>query len=134
MSHASPINVNPPGGTSPPQLTLSAAGWPDSMPPPRLAARQMPASGREILSVGQWNEIGLSLRLSPRELQIVQAVFDDLKESAIAGSLGISAHTVHTHLERLYRKCGVRGRSMLIVRVFAEFLRLNGVMRPAEQG
>jgi len=54
----------------------------------------------------------------------VQAVFDDQNESRIARSLGISAHTVHTHIERVYRKLGVSSRVTLVVRVFVEHLSL----------
>lgn len=114
-----------------PHLAL-AKGWPaPAVPaaPPSPAARaqrRIPDGGREVLTVSQWTAVGLSLRLSPRELQIVQAVFDDLKEAAIADDLGISAHTVHTHLERLYRKVGARGRTTMAVRIFAEHLRLIG--------
>jgi DNA-binding NarL/FixJ family response regulator len=96
-----------------------------SIAPPLRAARRVPAGGQEVLSLQQWTAIGLALRLSPRELQIVQSVFDDLKEAAIADKLGISSHTVHTHLERLYRKLSVRGRTMMAVRVFAEYLRMS---------
>jgi DNA-binding CsgD family transcriptional regulator len=52
----------------------------------------------------------------------MQAVFDDQKETAIAANLGISTHTVHTHLERLYRKLRVSSRVSLVVRVVAEYL------------
>lgn len=37
----------------------------------------------------------------------------------------MSPHTVHTHLERLYKKLGVANRSRLIVRVFAEYVHLE---------
>lgn len=95
------------------------------VPPGSRAVRRIPTGGQDVLTVHQWTSIGLALRLSPRELQIVQSVFDDLKEAAIADKLGISAHTVHTHLERLYRKLSVRGRTMMSVRIFAEYLRMN---------
>lgn len=108
---------------SPPTLTL-AKPWSDEGVPARRAPRTIPTSGRGVLSASEWTAVGLALRLSPRELQIVQAVFDDLKEAAIADDLGISAHTVHTHLERLYRKVGARGRTTMTVRIFAEHLRI----------
>lgn len=115
-----------------PHLAL-ANGWPKegggslgSVGPVQRAQRRIPNGGREVLTVSQWTAVGMSLRLSPRELQIVQEVFDDLKEAAIADDLGISAHTVHTHLERLYRKVGARGRTTMAVRIFAEHLRLIG--------
>jgi ATP/maltotriose-dependent transcriptional regulator MalT len=62
---------------------------------------------RSILTYDAWKTIAKSLRISDRELEIIQGIFDDRKELAIADELKISMHTVHTHLERLYRKLGV---------------------------
>jgi DNA-binding CsgD family transcriptional regulator len=62
------------------------------------------------------------LALSARESDIVKAVFEDQKEYCIAANLGISSHTVHTHLERIYRKLHVSSRVALVVRVFTEYL------------
>lgn len=112
----------------PTHLSL-ATPWAGEEAVARRAQRKIPEGGREVLTNAQWTAVGLALRLSPRELQIVQAVFDDQKEAAIADNLGISAHTVHTHLERLYRKVGARGRTTMAVRVFAEHLRLIGEER-----
>ena len=66
--------------------------------------------------------IANSLHISDRQLQIIQEIFDDRKESAIAADLTISVHTVHTHLERLYRKLGVSTRVGLILCILAEYL------------
>jgi DNA-binding CsgD family transcriptional regulator len=77
---------------------------------------------RSILSYDAWRAIANSLHLSDRELQIIQEIFDDRKESAIADDLTISVHTVHTHLERLYRKLGVSTRSGLVVCILSEYL------------
>jgi DNA-binding NarL/FixJ family response regulator len=82
-----------------------------------------PYCGRAILSSDQWDSIADMLKLSKREAQILQGLFDDETEAAIALELGISAHTVHTYLERLYRKLGVASRSAAIVRVFGEYIR-----------
>ena len=79
---------------------------------------------RSLLPARTWRSIARSLSLSPREFQIVLHVFDDAKEGDIAHRMNISAHTVHTHLERLYRKLGVGTRGGMIVRVFAEYLAL----------
>src|SRR5262245_29239989 len=62
---------------------------------------------RSVLPHDAWRRIANSLRISNRELQIIQEIFDDRKESAIADDLAISVHTVHTYLGRLYRKLGV---------------------------
>lgn len=64
------------------------------------------------------------LQLSDRELQIIQCVFDGMKELAVAQTLGISAHTVHAHVKRLYRKLGVGNHCELLTRVFAAYVAL----------
>jgi DNA-binding NarL/FixJ family response regulator len=69
-----------------------------------------------------WAEVARSLKLSARELQITHGVFDNLKDGAIAAKLGISEHTVHVHLNRLYRKLRVSTRVELVLRVVREFL------------
>ncbi len=80
------------------------------------------AAGRSIIDTDSWISVGQALRLSRRELEIVQSVFDDRKEAAIGFDLGISPHTVNTHLQRVYRKVGVTSRAQLIVRVMAQHL------------
>jgi len=77
---------------------------------------------RSILTYNAWKAIARSLRISDRELQIIQGIFDDRKEFAIADELKISMHTVHTHLERLYRKLGVSSRVGLILCILSEYL------------
>jgi ATP/maltotriose-dependent transcriptional regulator MalT len=77
---------------------------------------------RSILPRDAWETIAKSLRISDRELEIVQGIFDDRKEFAIADELKISMHTVHTHLERLYRKLGVSSRLGLVLCILSEYL------------
>jgi ATP/maltotriose-dependent transcriptional regulator MalT len=77
---------------------------------------------RSILADDVWRMIANSLHISHRELQIIQGIFDDRKESAIADDLTISVHTVHTHLGRLYRKLGVSTRVGLVVCILSEYL------------
>ena len=79
---------------------------------------------RSILSNDAWKTIANSLRISDRELEIIQGIFDDRKEMAIADELRISMHTVHTHLERLYRKLGVSSRVALVLYILSEYLSL----------
>jgi DNA-binding CsgD family transcriptional regulator len=67
----------------------------------------------------------MALRLSAREVQMVQGIFDDQKEANIAFTLAISPHTVNTYLQRLYAKLHVSSRPQLIVRVIAEYLTLS---------
>jgi DNA-binding CsgD family transcriptional regulator len=59
---------------------------------------------------------------SAREFDIARLIVEkDEKESTIARRLGISVHTVHIHLNRLFVKVGVHSRAQLIVMVFREF-------------
>jgi DNA-binding CsgD family transcriptional regulator len=88
-------------------------------------ASQVAEQGRQLFASETWETLGEALHLPARELQILQGIFDDLKESAIAAELGISPHTVNTYLRRLYRKLGVSSRAQLIVRVVAAYLTVN---------
>jgi len=78
-----------------------------------------------MFSEQAWEEIAHSLRFSGQELQIVRGVFDDHTETAIASSLKVSPHTVHTHCERLYHKVGVSDRVKLVLRVMEEYVALT---------
>ena len=77
---------------------------------------------RSIVPQDAWKVIANSLRISDRELQIIQGIFDDRKEFAIADELTMSVHTVHTHVERLYRKLGVSSRVALVLYILSEYL------------
>jgi ATP/maltotriose-dependent transcriptional regulator MalT len=81
--------------------------------------------GCALLNEQAWGEVAQSLRLSGREVQVVRGVFDDRKEFAIACELGIALRTVHTHIERLYRKLAVKDRVELVLRVVEAFLALT---------
>ena len=78
--------------------------------------------GSNLFNDNEWSVIAEELSLSPRELQIVRSVFDDAKELAIANHLGISPHTVHTYVERIYRKLAVKSRLQMALRIVAEYL------------
>src|SRR5262245_12546446 len=77
---------------------------------------------RFIVPHDAWEVIANALSISDRELQIIQGIFDDQKEFAIAQELKISVHTVHTHLERLYQKLGVSSRVALVLYILSEYL------------
>ncbi len=77
---------------------------------------------RSIVPSDAWEVIANSLRIFDRELQIIQGIFDDQKEFAIADELTMSIHTVHTHLERLYRTLGVSSRVGLVLCILSEYL------------
>ena len=94
---------------------------------PARKRAQLRVPGPAIFSTPAWEEIARSLNLSKRELQIVHAVFDDQTEFSIAAELGISPHTVHTHVERLHHKLAVKDRGQLILRVVDDYLSLTAV-------
>ena len=89
--------------------------------------RREPASfaGSAIFSSEAWTQIGRSLGLSGRELQIVRGTFDDKTEFAMAADLHISPSTVHSHVERLHHKLGITDRAQLLLRVVQEFFALT---------
>jgi DNA-binding CsgD family transcriptional regulator len=95
---------------------------------PERPAAEHPGSA--LLSNDTWPRIQVALGLSPRELQVIQGIFQDDKEASIAQDLGISPHTVNTYLQRLYAKLRVCSRSQLIVRVVAEYLSSKKVRLP----
>jgi DNA-binding CsgD family transcriptional regulator len=79
----------------------------------------MPAT---LLPSFAWEHLNTKLRLSPREAEIVQWLCADESEESIAYQLGISKHTVHSHLERLYKKIGVTSRAQVVIRLFREYM------------
>jgi DNA-binding CsgD family transcriptional regulator len=99
-------------------LLLSAAMQKPSQNGNGATARR----GASLLSNNAWSEIARTLNLTRRELQIVQSVFDNLPERGIARSLRISEHTVHTHLNRLFKKLTVTTRTDLVLRIMEQMM------------
>ena len=83
---------------------------------------------RDMFSEQQWSCLQEALGTTPREQQVIEHVFDDDHNAAIAEAMGISPSTVHTYMDRLYRRLGVNSRVALVTRVFQVFLDL-----PCEQ-
>ena len=90
--------------------------------------------GASLLTEHAWLEIARSLRLTKRELQMVQSIFENLTERAIACQFHISEHTVHTHLNRLFKKLTVTTRTELVLRIMGQMITLTlsqtGVLPP----
>jgi DNA-binding CsgD family transcriptional regulator len=90
--------------------------------------------GASLLTDHAWLEIARTLGLTKRELQIVQGVFDNLPKAGIAKRLKISGHTVHTHLNRLFKKLTVTTRTELVLRIVEQMITLTlsetGVLPP----
>jgi DNA-binding NarL/FixJ family response regulator len=60
------------------------------------------------------------IRLSRRELEVVQLVADGRSNDEVGGALGIGAKTVETHLARLYERFGMSSRTELATRALRE--------------
>jgi ATP/maltotriose-dependent transcriptional regulator MalT len=79
-----------------------------------------------------WQSIVRSLGLSNREAQVTSLILGDGScESAMAASLSISPHTVHTHLERIYRKLRVTNRSQVVSRIFQLYVNQEAAWQAA---
>jgi DNA-binding NarL/FixJ family response regulator len=74
---------------------------------------------------GEWTLVADRLGLSPRESAVAHGLLDGDVERTIATALGLSTHTVHSYVWRIYRKAGVRSRHELTIRAF-------GVLRSLE--
>jgi len=86
-----------------------------------------PKGGSAVLTFNEWTVVSRDLCLSIRELQVVQGVFNDQKEAAIAFALGIATATVGTYLDRVYHKLHVSSRASMMVRVFETHLRAQSL-------
>src|SRR5204862_6820702 len=71
--------------------------------------------GQAVFVPGEWRSLASCLGLSPRECGIVRAVFDANSEKYAEARLGLSPHSVHTYLWRIYRKLHVHSREELLL-------------------
>ena len=99
------------------QAPEDSGGGGNSPAASNMSQSERGSPGHQLLRVEEWRHAARALHLSGRELEIARAIFEDRTESVIAKDLGISPHTVHTHVERLYRKLAVASRTQLVLRV-----------------
>ena len=52
--------------------------------------------------------------LSPRQEQVLSALKAGMTERQAADILGLSPHTVHSHVQAIYERLGVRSRAQLL--------------------
>jgi DNA-binding CsgD family transcriptional regulator len=81
-----------------------------------------PTRALSFLTAPDRAALARALRLSPREATIAELALGDLHEDHIAAALGISRHTVHTHLDRIYKKTGAHSRCQLAILVFQTYV------------
>lgn len=71
----------------------------------------------ELFTDDQWRELASYLALPPRQLQIAHLLCRGWTNRQIASRLGISPHTVRTHLRALFERFEVRDRVGVVVRL-----------------
>ena len=64
--------------------------------------------------------IALAYRVTAREQEVLQFIARGLTTAQMAQQLGISQHTVRDHVKALFQKVGVRSRTELVARIFAD--------------
>jgi DNA-binding CsgD family transcriptional regulator len=71
-------------------------------------------------------------RLTDREWIVLRYLNSEAGEKQLADQLGLSPHTLHSHIKAIYRKVGVQGRLPLLLRVerALQALRLHRLETP----
>ncbi|MFE5037890.1 response regulator transcription factor [Streptomyces sp. NPDC056683] len=87
---------------------------------------------RSSAPAGAAAESAAECALTPRELTVLLLLTDALTADAIGRRLGISARTVHKHVENIYRKFGTRDRLGTVLH--AQRLGLVPAPGPARSG
>lgn len=87
------------------------------------SALTSPTRRPSFLSHQDWCLLIQTLCLSPRETEISNLILTGHSEREIADLLAISTHTVHSHLERMYRKLNVHTRCDLVMAFFRAYAR-----------
>jgi len=81
-----------------------------------------PLNGRTILREGDWLRVGRRLSLSPRELELVQHIFEGKKLTTIAQDMALSLGTVNTYCQRIHRKLRVSNQRELTLVILCAHL------------
>jgi DNA-binding CsgD family transcriptional regulator len=100
--------------------------------PRATRSRPMLHDATSFITEADWGRISATLRLSSRESEIAFLLLADSSEHTIGDRLSISKHTVHSHIERLYRKLAIRSRSQLVVKLFEAYVWLNPPLTAAK--
>jgi DNA-binding NarL/FixJ family response regulator len=61
------------------------------------------------------------LALTPRQSQVLKALFDGRSDKEISADLDMSFSTVRSHLDKLYTRFQVKDRTALVLHVFREY-------------
>ena len=93
----------------------------------RRFVRRARGDGRSILSSEGWERVRVELGLSPRELQLVQHIFDGKKLSVIARDMRLALGTIKTYSQRIHSKLEVSDQRELTLAVIDAHLQVARV-------
>lgn len=77
----------------------------------------------QVFTTHQWEELKHELSLTDRQSEIVERLLSGQGDKQIAHELQMSAGTLRTHLDRLFRRFAAKDRSELVAYVFTRFLK-----------
>jgi len=104
-------------------LGSAISTWLSSLPAgqecARPRARRQPRDPQERIKVPAATGTGV---LTPRELDVLRTLAGDCTYAQAAARLGISTHTVVTHLKNAYRKLDVHSAAAAVMRVMEQGL------------
>lgn len=105
----------------------SRSGDPAPGPAPAglFALRPREHRGKDLLPPDAWQLVRHAFKLSHRELEIAQLIFDGKKLAAIAEESRLGLGTVKTYCQRLYRKVRVSDQRELTLAVVGAYLELR---------
>lgn len=72
----------------------------------------------DIFTEKEWSRIICAMTLTPRQADIIRALFRGFNDKQIAEKLGLAFRTVRSHLDRMYDKFEVADRTALVLHVF----------------
>lgn len=70
-----------------------------------------------IFNVQQWERLGVLLRLTPKQQQVLKLLFEGKSDKQIALAMEISHSTVRNHLDLLYARFDLQDRTSLVLHV-----------------
>ncbi len=111
--------ITPPSRYSHKQLVEERGGSPTQRP-----LQPGSRNGRELIRHEDWLRIRASLGLSPRELQLVQHIFEGNTLSDIAQDMQLALGTVKTYVQRVYRKLEISSQRELAMVVMIAYVEL----------
>ena len=102
-----------------PSMLLSVGFRSKSAPDPAELRLEIPDGNPAVglLTPEEWGELGVILKLTPREIQVLILTFEGCTREVTAKRLRLKPRTVRQHLERIHLKLKVHDRVGLVLRV-----------------